>query len=101
GIRDFHVTGVQTCALPISGCALRRRVDLLDATALSERLHERDTDLRVTLYDECDSTNARLLAEPEVHARVICCELQTAGRGRREIGRASWRERGEVAGVGG
>src|SRR5690606_40404205 len=20
GIRDFHVTGVQTCALPISGC---------------------------------------------------------------------------------
>src|SRR5690606_41057094 len=23
GIRDFHVTGVQTCALPISGCAVR------------------------------------------------------------------------------
>src|SRR5690606_40122536 len=22
GIRDFHVTGVQTCALPISSCAL-------------------------------------------------------------------------------
>src|SRR5690606_39814927 len=23
GIRDFHVTGVQTCALPISGCRWR------------------------------------------------------------------------------
>src|SRR5436309_5004187 len=25
GIRDFHVTGVQTCALPISGGAVRAR----------------------------------------------------------------------------
>src|SRR5690606_40916910 len=25
GIRDFHVTGVQTCALPISGQAFRPR----------------------------------------------------------------------------
>src|SRR5690606_40321003 len=24
GIRDFHVTGVQTCALPISPCARKR-----------------------------------------------------------------------------
>src|SRR5690606_40703513 len=24
GIRDFHVTGVQTCALPISGCGSDR-----------------------------------------------------------------------------
>src|SRR5690606_40513623 len=24
GIRDFHVTGVQTCALPISSCRCRR-----------------------------------------------------------------------------
>src|SRR5690606_18908145 len=81
-IAALRAQGVAIESTP-AGCALRRRVDLLDATALSERLHERDTDLRVTLYDECDSTNARLLAEPEVHARVICCELQTAGRGRR------------------
>src|SRR5690606_40814374 len=27
GIRDFHVTGVQTCALPISGCRAGRPVD--------------------------------------------------------------------------
>src|SRR6266511_4468817 len=26
GIRDFHVTGVQTCALPISGCSTRQIV---------------------------------------------------------------------------
>src|SRR5690606_40483547 len=27
GIRDFHVTGVQTCALPISSPELRKRVE--------------------------------------------------------------------------
>src|SRR5690606_39766972 len=27
GIRDFHVTGVQTCALPI--CPLRRRIQIV------------------------------------------------------------------------
>src|SRR5690606_40497780 len=27
GIRDFHVTGVQTCALPISGMAVDRRLE--------------------------------------------------------------------------
>src|SRR5690606_10939061 len=32
GIRDFHVTGVQTCALPISGPKLRGRCFLSDST---------------------------------------------------------------------
>src|SRR5690606_39858517 len=30
GIRDFHVTGVQTCALPICVCADRRVRSFLD-----------------------------------------------------------------------
>src|SRR5690606_40682674 len=36
GIRDFHVTGVQTCALPIS--ALFRRIEALQGGNESERL---------------------------------------------------------------
>src|SRR5690606_39399833 len=34
GIRDFHVTGVQTCALPISA-TLREVVERLDAPELA------------------------------------------------------------------
>src|SRR5690606_39554100 len=33
GIRDFHVTGVQTCALPISRLAARRHAQCLDGAA--------------------------------------------------------------------
>src|SRR5690606_40568316 len=32
GIRDFHVTGVQTCALPILGLARRGRAAVLSPT---------------------------------------------------------------------
>src|SRR5690606_40802606 len=40
GIRDFHVTGVQTCALPISGpigICRSRRSGFLDFISLLER----------------------------------------------------------------
>lgn len=43
---------------------------------------------RVEWFAEIDSTNDRLMAQPDIHARVCIAELQTAGRGRR--GRA-WR----------
>src|SRR5207302_6695068 len=32
GIRDFHVTGVQTCALPISSAATQSPADILACT---------------------------------------------------------------------
>lgn len=87
GEMDACITALRAQGVAIestsAGCALRERIDLLDVTTLDELLRERDTDMTVTLYDECDSTNARLLAAPEVHARVVCAELQSAGRGRR------------------
>src|SRR5690606_40357259 len=43
GIRDFHVTGVQTCALPISG-GLRREPErlIMGGPMMGIRLHARD-----------------------------------------------------------
>src|SRR5690606_39896785 len=70
GIRDFHVTGVQTCALPISPRRLVR-VLLLDRQVV-------DRDVR-PLPREGDRHGA---ADPGV------------ATGDQEIGRASCRERG-------
>src|SRR5205823_9743399 len=67
GIRDKLVTGVQTCALPIS---------------LGE----------VTRPVEVDLGAVVLLREVEASADVAHCGRDPGG----EIGRASWRERGEV-----
>src|SRR5690606_40020758 len=90
GIRDFHVTGVQTCALPIypasrcrssvfscrnsslfwRSCAVVSSADLISGSC--------STVLPITI--------------PTVSARKIATM---------EIGRASCRERVEVSGVGG
>src|SRR5690606_39570238 len=37
GIRDFHVTGVQTCALPISRVAVLREFTRLGATSEADK----------------------------------------------------------------
>src|SRR5690606_40773890 len=41
GIRDFHVTGVQTCALPICTFRSKRALEDRDATGLVDRVVER------------------------------------------------------------
>src|SRR5204862_4966632 len=73
GIRDLYVTGVQTCALPILAIARSCR-----ALPLAEQAHE-----------ELIATGAR----PRKIVRAGA-EALTASE-RREIGRASCRERGE------
>src|SRR5690606_40562168 len=81
GIRDFHVTGVQTCALPIS-----RRA------RAGTRRSGRAPFLR---------SSARSSARPRPRARLRPRRRwRPAGRPR-QIGRASCRERGEVWGAGG
>src|SRR5207253_7924041 len=89
GIRDGHVTGVQTCALPIC---------------------RRDLELAVDSW--CKSSPARVrvgsgtetASEEGPHAQVSIAEAQRIGsevKGiRREIGRASCRERGKTRGDG-
>src|SRR5690606_39560801 len=94
GIRAFHVTGVQTCALPIS----------------AENPNWRETDLLFPSYNGLPlepgnlyRAKARIIEKKElppatlhelraVYATYVTREL--------EIGRASWRERAEIA-VGG
>lgn len=82
-------------ALAAQGVAIRRAgdlfvvadpVDLLDAAALEADLRARGSALSAEVLDQCASTNARLLEAPFVHGRVLACELQTAGRGRRGNG---------------
>src|SRR5690606_39935394 len=46
GIRDFHVTGVQTCALPISVSAVLAGIGRAGYTAGSEPHHSRDESRR-------------------------------------------------------
>src|SRR5690606_40819596 len=93
GIRDLHVTGVQTCALPIS----RRRASTAGPGHGGRRRRGRGAGRRGTSRarggtrrrGRCAATSA---AAPPVPARRV--------PGGSEIGRASWRDRVRVSGVG-
>src|SRR5690606_39775342 len=82
GIRDFHVTGVQTCALPI-----------FDLKKLVDELIERDIQLPV-LIRFTDILEHRMGLLHDAFAKAIE-EQDYKGQYRCEIGRASCRERGE------
>src|SRR5690606_40398198 len=100
GIRDFHVTGVQTCALPIW-----RRIDdeyaglrLEPKRGCQRRIgHAVETHARVSERFparprlERDRHRDRLAAEPERMSRYVATEL----------GRASCRARVSSSGVDG
>src|SRR5690606_40438921 len=95
GIRDFHVTGVQTCALPIY---LRRFVD--DYEAVPARLAEVEERLSA-IYQMARKHRISPKELPELHQRLQAelAELD-GGEGsleqlEAEIGRASCREREE------
>src|SRR5207249_7631053 len=88
GIRDRNVTGVQTCALPISRgrIAPSRAVDSVRDAALRERAR-------------LATAQCALEANDPVGASRAVAGVTESRDG--EIGRASWRERGEVEGGGG
>src|SRR5690606_40667241 len=76
GIRDFHVTGVQTCALPISPSSGNVLLRFLRRKGFSEKLLE-----EAGLVSSSESDPPRFF-----------------DRFRGQIGRASCRERGQTAG---
>src|SRR5690606_41021315 len=82
GIRDFHVTGVQTCALPI-------------CRESSERSYRRTTvatsHIPPSLYAAVKRAPAKCSGEVQRMPSGAC----------KQIGRASCRERGETLGVAG
>src|SRR5205085_9537844 len=86
GIRDLTVTGVQTCALPISE---GRQPRALPAAGVAELPHLR-------------SAQAVLAAVQAEHARGLQADREAEHRhalrlARQEIGRASCRERVEIS----
>src|SRR5690606_40772959 len=81
GIRDFHVTGVQTCALPIYPASMRRRWKA-SAMAASSSLPGRGQSARPRASAQAASSAAFWAA-----ARVSKSWSE-------KIGRASCRERG-------
>ena len=77
GLRLFKVRG--------RGYRLAEPLDLLDESALVRHLAERAPALSVELLDECESTNSYLMQRlgASRSGRVVACEHQSAGRGRR------------------
>src|SRR5690606_40867421 len=91
GIRDFHVTGVQTCALPIS---YEHALGLADANRLTF----------VHPYDDPDVIAGQGTIGMEIlrqHAGPLDAIFVPIGGGGLKIGRASCRERGWSSGAAG
>src|SRR5690606_41057812 len=96
GIRAFHVTGVQTCALPIfaglaPACPVVLTLD--DPTSAPA-----DAVLRVTIDTTGTALQVRTGYRPD---RVDAHTATTTGRRLGQIGRASCRGRGATAGLAG
>src|SRR5690606_39452793 len=93
GIRDFHVTGVQTCALPIWVRA-RRATDLARLRSSASARPSASAMAGALASDWATAPRARCDGNPGTP------DPRASPRTRRgEIGRASCRERVEVAGV--
>src|SRR5690606_41141460 len=97
GIRAFHVTGVQTCALPIWG----------DADVVATTYRRGSTRTSVTAKLESPGAfkqfKAALAADPRLDVDASTTleyfSKQSEGMTKVKIGRASCRERGDVTGV--
>src|SRR5207253_3517252 len=92
GIRDGHVTGVQTCALPIS---------IADLAAQLETVPRKKLEYKGTTFEEMD-VDAVLARRPQVVLVDELAHTNIPGSKHRkryedEIGRASCRERVEMS----
>src|SRR5690606_39377368 len=90
GIRDFHVTGVQTCALPILKIALGAAREILKDIVLANECDRWTIDAVVPIH-------RRLLKRAGAIPLQLHCPLVQIDK----IGRASCRERGGNSAVGG
>src|SRR5690606_41030215 len=94
GIRDFHVTGVQTCALPIFAIGKNLLVAFMsweghnyeDGIILSSRMVQ--DDVLTSIHIEEHEVDAR---DTKLGKEEITRDIPNVG----EIGRASCRERGQ------
>src|SRR5690606_39884843 len=100
GIRDFHVTGVQTCALPISEALPdpESTPSILGVEAERTRAREAVAAVAAELQKRADAAGGS--AQEVLEAQAMIAEDPTL-QDEVEIGRASCRERGWDAAAGG
>src|SRR5690606_39791400 len=93
GIRDFHVTGVQTCALPIFRTLVEAGMHFGHA---SGKWHPK---MKPYIFATRDKLHIIDLEKTrEKMAEVLGLLEERVRDGKSEIGRASCRERGEMSG---
>src|SRR5690606_40051075 len=90
GIRDFHVTGVQTCALPIYDVALFRRIGRDEITGLGTL---EKSDIIAVMKPLIEIRNGKGVVDDIDHLGNR--RIRSVGE---KIGRASCRERVESRG---
>src|SRR5690606_39882963 len=92
GIRDFHVTGVQTCALPIYfDKALAEQVDTSAIEALNGSGDNPDDGAQYGQGQGKEYRDAEAVDHPGQHVPSLIVGTQPVV----QIGRASCRDRGE------
>src|SRR5690606_41198749 len=99
GIRDFHVTGVQTCALPISTVQANEPVsvnDLLNLVQQGQARDDQEFKQRMARFNQSKTEQDRMVADAQAERSRL--EQLSA---QKEIGRASCREREETRVSGG
>jgi len=85
-ILDLRDHGLTVRAIRGRGVHLVDGADLIVPEVVTARLAEGGGNVSLALLDQCESTNAELLARAARGApsgSAVACELQTAGRGRR------------------
>src|SRR5205807_7698793 len=100
GIRDYKVTGVQTCALPISQCTTGHKAFPIPNQTLNESGKRRA--FGSSARRACRSFQIRTgVAGALFGTKAWGWIVEGRSAKSREIGRASCRERVEMLGVGG
>src|SRR5207302_2938816 len=89
GIRDFHVTGVQTCALPISRPGLKK---LIEISGVKPPIFTEDIGYRLGprlnaagRLSTAEKSLRLLLTQDEGEAAVLAAELDRQNRERQEV----------------
>src|SRR5699024_11802435 len=97
GIRDRNVTGVQTCALPIS-ISGGASIETAQSETWTAKKYTGDTNTKITKFKRAIRSGATKTARLILEDASFKRKLTESDYGRLEIGRASCRERGEVRG---
>src|SRR5690606_41178753 len=95
GIRDFHVTGVQTCALPI--CVLvSKYIAVADDDPVALGVDSNSLSYSARRIRNCQRFQRAVVRGYQQGVGGIRAELRIARR-INQIGRASCRERGQIS----